>query len=627
MWPSDMQLSPLQSRLAASLAASLFLLVLYLLLLSPNFALAAELPLDSHELVDAPYEIGDAFQGPETYEPEFDLFDRSIIGRAPPGVATLENNKPKALNLQPGTTACYMVERSAIFGTDGSGNARRADGQKDGSSTGGTPSRPSDKASKTLYLSANACLQPRFAGSDDKISSPPQLILSVSNSTEAGCQKLSKDPKDAGVRLFEEGAAMYSLNTTGDIYVGITAPNVSSDFQGVYNFEVAASLTDYFHRYQKRDAAELLWMDSDSTSALLVTRNLTENKADIQRIMDQEPPYELFVSNKDSTATDGLKHSACGLQHTAQITANHLSNSNLNSPVRTGMTLRGPGSFPKQQFYFVSLNASSSYTGILVKRSNVSAHEKRQVGDFGPGSVVFEATEFQTVSGTNCKVVTDLEFCNETQYAVPGNDNKFNSTALAKAYDDYAKKMYANFETVMMQIPCEASRTSRYSLARSCDDCKAAYKKWLCTVSMPRCEDFASSNQFALARNAGQAFPNGTQLPDDVRIALVALPYSNASRNPFIDSEIQPGPYKEVLPCEDICYEVVQSCPSKIGFNCPRPGLMSFAYGYGQRGKNGSTVSCNYPGEARTPMSAARIPLPDLILLSGVSLTAAMMLG
>ena len=124
----------------------------------------------------------------------------------------------------------------------------------------------------------------------------------------------------------------------------------------MYNFEVAASLTDYFHRYQKGDTAELLWMDSDSTSALLVTRDLTENQADVPWIMDQEPPYELFVSNKGSTATDGLRHSACGLKHIAQITANNLSNKLPNSPVRTAMTLRGAGGLPKQQFYFVSLN-------------------------------------------------------------------------------------------------------------------------------------------------------------------------------------------------------------------------------------------------------------------------------
>ena len=144
---------------------------------------------------------------------------------------------------------------------------------------------------------------------------------------------------------------------------------------------------------------------------------------------------------------------------------------------------------------------------------------------------------------------------------------------------------------------------------------------------MPRCEDIASSNRFALIRNAGHTFPDGTQLPEDVRNPLVAKPYSNASRNPFIDSVVQPGPYKEILPCEDICYEVVQSCPAKIGFKCPQPNLVSFDYSYGRRDKNGSTVACNYPGEARTPISTAQNLLSDLVLLSGVSLVAATILS
>ena len=80
--------------------------------------------------------------------------------------------------------------------------------------------------------------------------------------------------------------------------------------------------------------------------------------------------------------------------------ANSASNNNLNSPVKTAMTLRGPGGFPKQQFYFVALNESTTYTGILVKKANVTAHEKRQAeSTAGPGSVVFRATEFNTMSG------------------------------------------------------------------------------------------------------------------------------------------------------------------------------------------------------------------------------------
>jgi len=396
-----MQLSPLQSRLVASLAASIFLLILYLLLVSPRLAFAAEIPLDSYQPIVAARDIDNALQD-ALYEPEFELFDRSLLGRAPPGVETLHLDQPRALNLEPGTTACYVVEKAVLQGNAASGNTPREEMKREAlpdDDTGSDSSTPSGKPTGTLYLSANTCRQPRAAGS--KANAPaPQLIISVSNSTLAGCPKASKPLRDDRDKVFEEGAVTYSVNATGDIYIGITAPNVSTDFQGVYNYEVAASLEDYFHRYDDQGNSELLWMDSDSSSALLVTRPLSQSKGDITRIMSQEPPYELFVSNKNWTDMNGMMHSACGLQRSAQIMANSASNNNLNSPVKTAMTLRGPGGFPKQQFYFVALNESTTYTGILVKKANVTAHEKRQAeSTAGPGSVVFRATEFNTMSG------------------------------------------------------------------------------------------------------------------------------------------------------------------------------------------------------------------------------------
>lgn len=188
--------------------------------------------------------------------------------------------------------------------------------------------------------------------------------------------------------------------------------------------------------------------------------------------------------------------------------------------------------------------------------------------------------------------------------------------------------MYSNFEKVMMQIACEAPDTSLYSLARNCNDCRAAYKRWLCTVSIPRCEDILSNSPFSVPRNAGQAFPNGSSLPDEVKNALVQFPYSKVSRNKFIDAEIQPGPYREILPCEDVCYEVVQSCPAAIGFTCPQPGLIGFNVSYGRRGQNGSTVWCNYPGEPRTPLSGASTLLPsEWMLIYILSLFLVLFLG
>jgi len=184
---------------------------------------------------------------------------------------------------------------------------------------------------------------------------------------------------------------------------------------------------------------------------------------------------------------------------------------------------------------------------------------------------------------------------------VPSNPTKFNSTSLARVYDEYAQEMYATFKKVLAQIPCEAPSTQRYSLARNCADCEAAYKTWLCSVAIPRCEDFSVDDPWLQPRALGQPFPDGSALADDV---LARFPQEKPafakSRNPNIDTIIQPGPYKEVLPCDDICYNLVQSCPSALGFACPSPGRPGFNTSYGQRkaaDTNGS-VTCNYPGSA-----------------------------
>lgn len=152
----------------------------------------------------------------------------------------------------------------------------------------------------------------------------------------------------------------------------------------------------------------------------------------------------------------------------------------------------------------------------------------------------------------------------------------------------------------MQLIPCEADDTQRYSLARNCESCQAAYRDWLCSVTIPRCEDFSSTDSFLQPRAINTTFADGsTPTPDELS------PYASfdsqlsyqRSRNTEIDAVIKPGPYKEVLPCEDLCYNLVQSCPSSLGFSCPRPWNIGFNTSYGtMTGTNGSTITCNYPG-------------------------------
>jgi calcium channel MID1 len=92
-------------------------------------------------------------------------------------------------------------------------------------------------------------------------------------------------------------------------------------------------------------------------------------------------------------------------------------------------------------------------------------------------------------------------------------------------------------------------------------------------------------------------------------------PAFNSSRNSFIDEVIAPGPYKEILPCADLCYGVVQGCPAALGFGCPLAKQRGFNLSYGLRDPDGDAVTCNYPGEPRTIISAAGAVMPSTMLL------------
>ena len=207
----------------------------------------------------------------------------------------------------------------------------------------------------------------------------------------------------------------------------------------------------------------------------------------------------------------------------------------------------------------------------------------------------------------------NLSFCSEVAYAVPTNPDKFSPTtglpALAAAYDSYASFMYQYFNYSLQQIPCNTTSSAQYSLAKTCDDCAGAYKQWLCATTIPRCEDFSNPAPYLMPRNTGQNFVNGSSF-NVVGNASISIPgaqvfeqqlldrvATNQSRNPIIDSEIMPGPYKEVLPCQDLCWDLVQSCPAALGFGCPYSGR-GLEDSYGIRSNNSGVIACSYLGAA-----------------------------
>lgn len=72
----------------------------------------------------------------------------------------------------------------------------------------------------------------------------------------------------------------------------------------------------------------------------------------------------------------------------------------------------------------------------------------------------------------------------------------------------------------------------------------------------------------------------------------------------MIDIDIKPGPYKEVLPCAELCYGLVQSCPASLQFVCPlkNHGLEET---YGTKGSSPENVTCSFPGAGINRTSGA----------------------
>lgn len=108
----------------------------------------------------------------------------------------------------------------------------------------------------------------------------------------------------------------------------------------------------------------------------------------------------------------------------------------------------------------------------------------------------------------NCQLVFNLTFCDQVAYAVPSNNQTFpDPLALGQFYDNYTVGLYEGFNKSMQLIPCEADDTQQYSLVRNCSTCHGAYRNWLCSVTIPRCEDFSNTAPFLQPRGHQHDLP------------------------------------------------------------------------------------------------------------------------
>lgn len=688
------QLSPLQSRFAVSLCALALLALVYWSLSNPHFAYAAELEHDGTGAVRIRGEdhnwhriqeggslhdgVGDGTQetvlATKAQEGDDEL-QASLSRRADEAEATNaigENDAPNNLNIDAGETSLWryttdlLDQPQADRGTGLPGGLfnsssdlkevvhkelkRRNEERSSESSRG----KRQSSSSKSVFISLNTCIQPAYNGTGTQTAAPPQLTLYVA--TDSNNKK--PGPGSTGAQqevAFDGGFANITIVANDDVWMSVHAPELPSDFSGGWNYEIAASTTEYYHR-SDTDVPFMYLVDTDTTAALLVTEDLTNKEngtTEFAAWMNMTAPFVMFANNDNYTRTMGLSRSYCGLQINSQLQASQSDPFGSLSHVQTGMITRGIGDKPKEQFYITNLNGSTSYTGILARPGNSTASG---AGVVGGGGTVWAPTPWTTKSDGNCQLMFNLSFCDEVAYAVPANPVTNPSRAnLAALYDYQAAKIYENFTYTMQTVPCDTTNDSKYSLAKTCDDCRTAYKQWLCAVQLPRCEDYSiqdpdpKSEIGKYLRYQKRAMPapfiNQTTLPDSELSAVYhdLMPgaptldgtpafsqtynstfASNSSRNTLIDASVMPGPYKEMLPCDDLCYSLVRNCPASLGFGCPAPGR-GLERSYGKRDPSGA-LTCSYLGAVYYRNTATGL-IPGMLVALGIALGVGLILG
>ena len=326
----------------------------------------------------------------ERYMPDFLGIDRSIIGRAGDGIQVLANNAPGNLNIGAGDDQFWTFPSSAVL----RGKSPTPRGLP--SLFGTCPNlvqQPdnllvelkSRQIEVTVFVTLNVCQQPSPTTSSIT-NAPDQLELYIS--TSQNNKKPSANKNDYAVPV-DGGYGSLNFTASGDVYIGISAPS-DNDYTGIYNYEITASVDDFYAKYN--DTTASYFVDSDSHSALVYTQNTTScnfSTSIFKEWMDTPPAFDIYVHNQEDPAILGLQNSMCGLKQMAQIQgADNIDRS---------MTTSGGGQ-PKQQFYIKNLNASSAYYAIVGIDGTDGNSSSTGGGKINGGGTIYKYTNFTTKS-------------------------------------------------------------------------------------------------------------------------------------------------------------------------------------------------------------------------------------
>ena len=417
-----------------------------------------------------------------------------------------------------------------------------------------------------IFITGNICSQPtNVQANETSLAVYYSFNSSMFGNFELGSMTLYQNG------YFQALTDVPSGNSTKDsiLYIAVRAPE-NTNRTAEWSYQIGVSQNDLVFQWDDRSWAQVV--DTDENSALIVTGNLTSSlDQDWNELNATESRYSLYVySYENRDYFSALNESWCAVRNgPALMTLEDFDSS---------YTIRNGGL--QQQFYIKGLNESTKYIAYLLSDF--------QGSDFG--GALYQPFEFETLDKPACELIFDLPFCDQVAYSVPSNskDTKEDVSAL---YDNQAKELYGNFSKALQQIACNTTEDSIFSPVRTCEDCAASYKNWLCAVTIPRCS----------TRN------------------LTGYVYRdlNESRNSFINDMVLPDfSYFEILPCLNVCDAIVRDCPADFGFLCPTKNLTN-SYLKGSADIDGFPT-CNYVGKYKATSGVLSMYMVNWYLLAAL---------
>ena len=357
-------------------------------------------------------------EGSGSYAPDFSYLDRSLIGRQSPEINKLVNNQKVEMNIDPGSTVYFVLAKGqsntrrseqvppealaaqVTDNTSGEVNQEKDIEQETADDAGVRHELKTRQAGQRIFISATTCRQPQPNNNGTSIPpDQPQLAMYVSTSSQnqkPGPDSTANLATTSPANVFQGGYVGVQIQTDGDVYIGISAPNITKDWFGSWHFEVATSTDGFYHGYSSTSAF-LEMIDTDSESALFITHDLaSSNDTNSVDKFQNQNPFKMYVmpsGNGNWTPITGMEYSYCALKEQLNST------STKNLTISTKVTTKFINKLPKSQFHVQGLDVAKTYNAFLVVEENQLTSDISDVGAVKGGGKVFRAFPWTTKAG------------------------------------------------------------------------------------------------------------------------------------------------------------------------------------------------------------------------------------